>query len=184
MYNIGRSLLRVEINLQHLWLEAKNLDNPFAFNKRSEVNPYPMCFKVIRDYFRMDENFRTRRFKPVDLRKLKSVDCEIIEMHLAGQDWRTHSVFDGKSSSVQSKKRRQFLEELRLDLNIEWQKQSELLPAYLPKLMQYNNRYKPSAFEREHSFCHPRIKELLIELRKLVEGQSDSDVNGYDLDLS
>jgi len=183
MYEVGSHLLRVEFDAKRTWLVDNDLGTPNSFKKSERVNPYSKCFNVIRRYFRMDDDFRTRRPKKIDLDRLPSVDREIIELHLAGEDWRNHQRFEGKSSSAQSKFHRKIFDSLRLDLNIPWQEQRMCLSSSLPDLMQFTKRYRLSKAVQAHSYIYRNVCDLLTRLRVLVMNKIYEDEDTDNLDL-
>ena len=183
MYAIGSRLLRVEFDAKRSWLVANGLSTPSAFYESRRNNTYSTCFNVIRKYFRMDDKFRSRRPKDIDLDRLPSVEREIVELHLDGKDWRSHQIFDGKSTSTQSKIRRKIFDSLRLDLNIPWQEQCTRLNSSLPNLMQYTKRYCPSSQVRAHSYVFRNVNDKLAKLRSLVTAKIKEQGDTEDLDL-
>lgn len=159
----AKSYLRVEVELFGKWLNQNSLERPHEWvttraGEDTGADPYACVFQLVRKVLRLDEKFRHRTPRSVDLRQLGAADRDLVSAHLVGADLRTHQSVLLKGCRLQQQKyfsalRARILKRLRIDIDMPWRIQSRMLSPDLPFLLSYPGMFEPPAMLADYVFC-------------------------------
>lgn len=173
LYGVGQKLMRVEVRLTQAYLKSKGLNNPSAWQRSDDdENPNAMGHKIIRQYFRFDDDLRQRAPKANHLDALNDADKSILRWHLDGKDVRQHQNMCGRDNKYFSAVRLRILDRLRIDIAIPWAVQ-RTLSSRLSTVLAADNLYRPTADVKAHSFYGDNIRNALRQLRKMVTAKRE-----------
>ena len=166
--------LRVEVELQGSWLAMKGLDkidNWVLGNGRR--NQYEVGVELIRTELRLDEGLRKRAPKEAFILSMAEPDQTILRSHLAGGDARKHWLILTKDTTHQqnvyySAIKNRLLKKVKVDISIEWTKQSEQLSPRLAELIRYTGDYEPPVELAEKVFSRDSAPVRMAKLEALI----------------
>ena len=166
--------LRVEVELQGSWLAMKGLDkidNWVLGNGRR--NQYEVGVEMIRTGLRLDEGLRKRAPKEEFICSMAEPDQTILRSHLNGGDARKHWLILAKDTTHQqnvyySAIKNRLLKKVKVDISIEWAKQSEHLSPRLAELIRYTGDYEPPMELAEKVYSRASAPERIAKMESLM----------------
>ncbi|MDD4913350.1 MAG: hypothetical protein PHP57_13745 [Sideroxydans sp.] len=170
--------LRVEITLNHSWLEDKHRQSIQSWKYVKGDSPYDIGIETIRSYLRLDENLRTRMPKLEHLDKLSAEEKQILVWHLEGRNVRKHISLRGSNSRRFYPIRQRLLRKVRVDLSIPWEVQRNELHPKLGDLLAINGQYKPPKELADHVYCRRSIDAALDKLKTLIKKRLEASGRG------
>lgn len=141
--------LRVEVELYGVWLAAHGLDSVDRWVLTDgKQNPYEQVFQLIRKEMRLDANLRQRAPKEQAISEMREPDQSFLRWHLSGIDVRNHPLVLAKETlheqnSYFSAIKQRLLKKMKIDISLEWAKQSKHLSPRLNELLVYTGDYEP-----------------------------------------
>lgn len=141
--------LRVEIELHGACLAAHGLESVNRWVLAAvRRNPYEQAFSLIRKEMQLDANLRQRAPKEQAISDLREPDQSFLRWHLSGEDVRQHPLVLSKETVHKqngyfSAIKQRFLKKMKIDISLEWVKQSTHLSPRLNELVVYAGDYEP-----------------------------------------
>ena len=167
--------LRVEVEFSGSWLAMKGLDSidnwVLGNGKR---NPYEAGVELIRAGMRLDEGLRRRAPKEEFLRNMAEPDQTVLRYHLNGGDVRKHPIILAKANIhaqnvYYSAVKNRLLKKVKVDVSIEWAKQSEQLSPRLAELIRYTGDYEPPIELAEKVYSRESAPARIAKMVALIE---------------
>lgn len=169
--------LRVEVELYGAWLAAHGLDSVGCWTLvDGKKNPYEKVFQLIRKEMGLDANLRQRAPKEQAISQMREPDQSFLRWHLSGMDVRNHPLVLAKETvheqnSYFSAIKQRLLKKMKIDISLEWVKQSKNLSPRLNELLVYSGDYDPEVHLVEKIYsrvsapkCFKRLDEIIATL--------------------
>lgn len=162
--------LRVEVELYGVWLASHGLDSADRWLLGDgKKNSYERVFQLIRNEMRLDANLRQRAPKEQAISQMREPDQSFLRWHLSGMDVRNHPLVLAKETvheqnSYFSAIKQRLLKKMKIDISLEWEKQSKHLSHRLIKLLFYTGDYEPELQFAEKVYSRvsaPKCCEIL-----------------------
>lgn len=173
VYADGVLQLRAESLIKHALLKRAGLTTAESWRRYGGESAYRWADTLLKRRLRMAVPLRKRLPRPRDLERLGAVDREMVEMHLRGEDARTHTAVQRHQTRLEQQKfmsavKLRLLAKVKIDLDLKWPEQVEIARADLPLVMADSRKYTIPSHLRQYCFTHGTAARLIRELTREI----------------
>lgn len=171
LYAIGKSSLRVEIDLKQSYLSKNKLTKPIRWQvEPNSRNLHDVGLLLIQKYLRFDADFRSRAPAADIKKKLCTQDRVVLDAHLRGDDVRNHPEVKSKATLLARQKyyssiMKRIMEKVKVDISIRWSDQRVIFRPELPNLLAPEKQCAIPAELKPYCFCSATIPSIVDQLK-------------------